>query len=149
MKLKKMSPDLSIRYREFPDMRFGEADGRIYFDATHYAKKKEVVNLSVLTEFEHHFMWWVKNLSDAYSIPVEDIMVTDTDTGHLFFEESLDLLFIAYIEPAFSIYVLDRISEMLINGVTLSDTALVMSIKDRFGREDILKFYEKDEEEQV
>lgn len=148
-----MPPGLTVRYREFPGILFGESDGRIYFDATLYIQKKEeavnVSNVDIISGFECHFDWWIKNLSETCSIPLEDMIAEDADTGHLLLEESLDLLFIAYLEPIFSVYMLERISEMLINGVSLSDTALVMSVKDRFEKGDLIKFYEGDEEKQV
>ena len=141
MKVKRALPCLNIRYGEFPDILFGETDGVVYFDATHYAQVKKVSEMSVLLEFDHHFMWWMKIFEKIYGISIEDMIIQDADSGHVLFEESLVLLFIAYLDPNFSVYMLERISEMLINGLVLSDTVLMAPMKERFRKEDVIKFY--------
>lgn len=137
VKLKK-APCKDIKYGEFPDLLFGKSDdGLVYFDATHYIRQKGDVKKHNIKTFEIGFMHWKNAVRDAYSIPAEDMTVTDEATGHLLIEESLALLFVAYIDPEFAVHMLERISEMLLRGITLSDTRLLMLASERLSKDQL------------
>lgn len=137
MKLK-TAPCKDVKYGEFPDLLFGKSgDGLVYFDATHYILQKGDVRKHNVKSFEIGFMHWRNAARDAYSIPVEDMTVIDEVTGHLLIEESLALLFVAYIDPEFAVYMLERISEMLLRGITLSDTRLLMLASERLSKDQL------------
>ena len=82
-------------------------------------------------------MHWRNAVREAYSIQAEDMAVTDEATWHLLIEESLALLFVAYIDPEFAVYMLERISEMLLRGITLSDTRLLMLASERLSKDQL------------
>lgn len=137
MKFKNASCN-DVKYGEFPDLLFGKSDdGLVYFDATHYILKKGDVRKHNIKSFEIGFMHWKNAVRDAYSIQAEDMTVTDEATGHLLIEESLALLFVAYIDPEFAVYMLERISEMLLRGITLSDTRLLMLASERLSKDQL------------
>ena len=56
-------------------------------------------------------------------------------------------LFIAYIDPYFGVYILERMNELFLNGFTLSDTALLFLTKERFN-EDVLKSMDNQDEKE-
>ena len=140
MKTKKIPSCNQIRYREFPELLFGlSADGVEYFDATHYIRKKGNVKTHTVEEFETEFVRWIKPVTESYSIPSQDVIVREEDSEHLMIEESLALLFMAYLDPEFGVYMLERMSEMLIAGIVLSDTTLIVMTKNRFTNSDIMR----------
>ena len=125
------------KYSEFPRMLFGTSEnGRVYFDVTVYTEKKEEWKNLSISDFQQKFFWWISLLSEAYSVPVDKMIVTNSKDGHLLMEESLSLLFASYLDPVFGIYMLERISEMLVTGIVLSDAALVSMAKDRLTKDD-------------
>lgn len=121
-----------IRYKEFPDLLFGKScDNSVYFDSTHYIQVNGDVRKHSVKNFELGFIHWINAISEAYSIPRIDLIVQDETTGHILIDESLALLFVAYIDPEFGIYMLERMSEMLYRGITLSDTHVLMLANER------------------
>ncbi|MDR1718033.1 MAG: hypothetical protein LBS20_19525 [Prevotella sp.] len=138
MKNKKISSCNQIKYREFPELLFGlSEDGIEYFNATYYIHEKGNVNTHTVEAFETEFLRWIKPVTESYSIPSQDVIVSEADTGHLMIEESLSLLFMAYMDPDFGVYMLERISEMLIAGIALSDTTLITMARNRFTNNDL------------
>lgn len=128
----------NIKYGEFPDLLFGKSDdGLVYFDATHFIQQKGDARKHNIKSFEIGFIHWKNAVCDAYSIPMEDMTIKDEATGHLLIEESLALLFVAYIDPEFSVHMLERISEMLLRGITLSDTQLLMLASERLSKDQL------------
>lgn len=84
------------------------------------------------------FIHWKKALCEAYDLQSKDVMLANKQTGDILIDESFALLFVAYIDPAFGVYMIDRMSEMLLNGIVLSDTAIVMLSKERLNKEQLL-----------
>ncbi|MDR2915756.1 MAG: hypothetical protein LBV74_13130 [Tannerella sp.] len=127
-----------VRYREFPHVLFGQSgDGIIYFDAAAcIGKEKNGENHSV-PAFSEKFSWWIHILSEAYGVPAGKMIIQNGDEGNLLLEESLFLPFMAYLDAAFAVYMLERISEMLVTGIVLSDSALVSMARDRLGGGDL------------
>lgn len=80
---------------------------------------------------------------------LSDLVVMDNKSEHILMDESLSLLFIAYTDSSFAIYLLDRMAEMLINGFVLSDTAIVIMVQDRLTREDIIKIIHDEQEGKI
>ena len=138
-----------VRYGEFPDLLFGTSpDGGApcYFDATHFILSRGDGRRHNVREFRAAFHHWIDALTGVYGIDAEDLVVRDEASGHLLIDECLALLFVVYIEPAFGAYMLERLSEMLTDGISVSDTWLAKAAGLRFTREEltqILKDYEK------
>lgn len=123
-----------IRYEEFPELLFGksEEDDTVYFDATHFIRSQGDERRHNVKEFRIAFHHWITALCEIYKIANEDLVITDEASGHLLIDECLALLFVVYIDPGFGAYMLDRVSEMLVDGFTVSDTWLVKAAAGRF-----------------
>ena len=65
------------------------------------------------------------------------MIIRDEASGHLLIDECLALLFVVYIDPAFGVYLLERVDELLSGGFTVSDTWLVQAAGLRFTKEEI------------
>lgn len=135
----KSIPCRTIRYREFPDLLFGKSqDGQpFYFDATHYIREKGDTRKHNIHDFRTGFQHWISAAKLTYEIK-EDLMVCDEATGHILIDECLALPFLAYIDPGFGMYIMERMSEMLIDGITVSDTWLIQATRLRFTTEELI-----------
>lgn len=142
MKLKTVTP-YTLKYREFPELLFGKSEtGIVYFDATLYVMQKGDSQKHSPVDFIRKFAHWFDSVKTAYEIPDNEVVITDEATGHVLIDESLALLFVAYIDPAFGVYMLERVSEMLLDGVTLSDTRIIQMIRDRLTKETLSNLIE-------
>lgn len=130
-------PCRQVRYKEFPELLFGTSrdGGPCYFDATRFIRARGNGRRHDVEEFRHSFRHWIEALSGAYGIDTEDLVVRDGASGHLLIDECLALLFVVYIEPSFGVYMLERLSEMLADGFSVSDTWLARAAGLRFTRE--------------
>lgn len=129
----------TVKYQEFPELIFGESEeGYQYFNASQYIIKKGDIKRHTVKEFRFAFSIWSDAICKTYDINPDYLIIKDTDTGHVFIEESMALLFIAYIDAYFGVYILERMNELFLSGFTLSDTALLYLTKERFN-EDVLK----------
>lgn len=135
-----------VRFGELPDLLFGKSDdGAEYFDATHFIKAAGDIRKHDVKSFEIGFTHWKGAVCRAYDISLEDLIITDEVTGHILIDESLALLFAAYIDPEFGVYLIERMAEMLTNGIVLSDTRILVSIRQRFSKEELLNYLNTDE----
>lgn len=129
----------TVKYNEFPDLLFGTDEKENgYFNATHFISKKGDPEKHNVRSFDMKFIHWKNALCEAYDLQSEDVMLTNKQTGDILIDESFALLFVAYIDPAFGVYMIDRMSEMLLNGIVLSDSAIVMLSKERLSKEQLL-----------
>lgn len=146
MKVKITTP-YAPRYGEFPDLLFGtSASSTIYFDATAYIKLKGDSKTHSACDFFSRFSFWTEAVKEAYALSDEDLCKLDAVTGHTLIDESLALLFVAYIDSGFGIYMLERISEMLLDGIVLSDTRIMQIIRDRLTKEEVLLNFKEEQE---
>lgn len=129
-----------IRYREFPDLLFGKSqDGKFfYFDATHYIQKMGDSRKHNIRDFQIGFQHWIMAAKQTYEIQQEELIICDEATGHILIDECLALMFLAYIDPGFGIYIMERMSEMLVNGIAVSDTWLIQATRLRFTTEELI-----------
>ena len=142
MKLKTVT-SFTLKYREFPELLFGKSEsGTVYFDATLYVLQKGDSQKHSPVDFIRKFTHWFESVKAAYEIPDNEGVITDEATGHVLIDEALALLFVAYIDPAFGVYMLERVSEMLLDGVALSDTRIMQMIRDRLTKETLSNLIE-------
>lgn len=135
MNSKKVPYCQEVKYLEFPDLLFGiSEEGNTYFDATNYILSKGDVKIHNIKSFNIGFHFWKKAICDAYQIQEDKMVIKDEETGHILIDESLSLLFISYIDPSFAVYIVERVSEMLLTGIVLSDTSLLMMVRERFSK---------------
>lgn len=130
----------TIRYKEFPDLLFGKLQDSqfFYFDATYYIQKKGDARKHNIRDFQIGFHYWITAAKQIYEIKQEDLLICDEATGHILIDECLALLFLAYIDPGFGMYIIERVSEMLINGIAVSDTWLIQATRLRFTTEELI-----------
>ena len=140
MRIEKV-PCRTIRYREFPELLFGESpnSGSTYFDATHFIRSRGDEHRHNVKEFRIAFHHWITTLTNMYSIEKEALVIRDETSGHLLIDECLALLFVVYVDPDFGVYILERVSELLIDGFSVSDSWLVMAAGNRFTIEELTK----------
>ena len=133
---RKIRTPFTAKYREFPELVFGDTiNGTTYFDATLYIEHKGNVNIHSPVDFIRKFSFWFENFKIIYEISDNDLIITDEATEHVLIDESLALLFIAYIDPSFGAYMIDRVSEMFLNGFVLSDSNILQIIRNRLTNE--------------
>lgn len=126
-----------IKFREFPNLLFGKLnDETYYFDATAYIEKSGRQDKNI-DDFKAAFGYFIDAVCDVYSLTYEQIFITLHE--HVLIDETLALAFIAYIDREFAIYMLERVAEMLIDGVVLSDTYLISNAGNRFSRDQLLQ----------
>ena len=140
MRIEKV-PCRTIRYREFPELLFGESpnSGSTYFDATHFIRSRGDERRHNVKEFRIAFHHWITTLTNMYDIEKEALVIRDETSGHLLIDECLALLFVVYVDPDFGVYILERVSEILIDGFSVSDSWLVMAAGNRFTIEELTK----------
>ena len=146
MRIEKV-PCRTIRYREFPELLFGESPngGSTYFDATHFIRSRGDEHRHNVKEFRIAFHHWITTLTNMYSIEKESLVIRDETSGHLLIDECLALLFVVYVDPDFGVYILERVSELLIDGFSVSDSWLVMAAGNRFTIEELTKSVKSNE----
>ncbi len=139
-----------IRYKEFPDLLFGTSQGDrpYYFDATHFIRSRSDERKHNVREFRTAFHYWIASLSRIYGIDTEDLFVQDEASGHILVDDCLALLFVVYIEPDFGAYMLERLSEMMTDGISVSDTWLIRAVSLRFTSEELTQILEHHETKQ-
>lgn len=142
MKVRTKTP-FTIKYMEFPELLFGTSERGInYFDATIYLAEKGDSYKHSVVDFTRKFAFWFESVKVVYEISDFELITTDEATGHVLIDESLALLFVSYIDPHFGVYMMERMSELLLDGVTLSDTRIVQTIRNRLTKEELLKLIE-------
>lgn len=139
MKVKKLTCRFVVRYAEFPEMLFGkQPEEQIsYFNATQYIQKKGDPKRHNISEFQKDYVHWIDAAKQLYEIENQDIFFFN-EAGDILIDESLALPFLAYIQPEFGIYLLERMSEMLLNGFVMSDNCLLQTVKQRFSDEELI-----------
>jgi len=148
MKMIKVKPARMNRFQEFPELVFFETEeNNIYFDATHYLEKAENNQKLSFRDFDLAFTFWKSAISSAYNISFSELVVLNKDDNHVLMDETLSLLFVAYTDPDFAVHLLERMTDMLVNGVVMSDSALMLLTKARFSREDLLNITQDDQKE--
>lgn len=139
MNVKVNHQQLQLKFGEFPELLFGKLDnGRTYFDGTHYLIAEKRNPDPTIAAFIQTFAFWIKSFSKIYSIPEEEMFVTDNVTGHQMIEECLALLLLAYSDPIFGVYIIESMTQMLIQGIACSDTYILMQAHQRFDEEELL-----------
>lgn len=133
-----------MKYGEFPNLLFGtSADGIDYFDATYYIQNNGDADRHTVVDFKIQFAFWIKTMCNVYELNAGSVILMN-EQGHYLIDESLALIMITYVEPDFGAYMLERITEMLINGIVISDTRLMLIVKGRLTDEQLTKLLEHD-----
>ncbi len=128
----KIVTGFSAKFAEFPELLFAsDVTNTLYFDATLFIELKGDAAVHSPDDFAQRFMFWFECAKEVYEVDSDSMMVTDDATGHILIDESLALLFVCYVNPQFSIYIIERVTEMLLNGFVLSDSCIAQMAGDR------------------
>lgn len=126
------------RFGEFPELLFmARGNTRIYFDMTHFVLTMKQDPTKRVSEFIAGFALWIENLGKVYGIPQKELFFIDSSNHH-WAEESLALPFLACIDPVFGVYLLESMTQMLLEGLVCSDTYILAQARSRFTNEELI-----------
>lgn len=116
---------------EFPDMLFGTSNenGLVYFNASAYLKSKG--HDLKLTDFLNAYLAPIRALQESYSCKDEEVCVLNKE-GDFLIEVDFIYLFICFTDHQFMGYINERLNDLFSTGVTVSDSYLFESCKNRF-----------------
>lgn len=128
---------------EFPQILFGtdEASNKTYFDATSYLQ--QLSPSRPLTHFWNQYRPQILALCNAYHIAAEDVCKINEE-GHSLIDGNFVYLFISFVEPDFLAYMCDRTHEILTQGISVSDTYLFQSVRNRLSSEVLKQIIENE-----
>lgn len=134
----------TVKFGEFPDLLFTNSnDGDELFDATNFIESRGCGDSHSVEDFILICKPWVDAVCKNYSLELEKITVVASN-GHVLIDSSLALLFVSYIDTEFCVYVYERMAELLISGIILSDTTLALMAKDRLTKEVLLNLIDNE-----
>ena len=116
---------LEAWYPELPDLLFGCKDGFSFFNASDFQRKRGTKK--DIRDF----------LSNTPSIKIyaeklgSDELMKFSDTGDVLLNEVLAIAYVEFVDPKFSIWMHDRIHELMYNGMVVSDNYLAVAAKRR------------------
>lgn len=119
-----------IKYREFPELFATSAKGIDYVNATYYIQNKGNAKKYTVKDFRIQFASWIKTMCRTYEIKLGSVVIMN-DKGLFLIDESLALVLVAYIYSTFEIYMLERMGNILLDGIVLSDACLILMVRDR------------------
>lgn len=135
----------SIKFGEFPELLFTvSSDYSEYFDATGFIKSKGCMESRNVDGFMRTCKPWIDAFCQTYSLTLDKITIV-APSGHILIDSSLALLFVSYIDPEFGVYTYEKMADLLISGIILSDTTLMLMAKDRLSKAELLKLLEQNE----
>lgn len=111
---------------------------RTYFDMTHFLLAMELEPKAKITEFTEGFALWIDHLGQVYGVPPDERFAVDAATGHCLAEESFALPFLVCVDPVFEVYLLESMSQMLLEGTVCSDTYILRQAQARFTAEELI-----------
>ncbi|GAA6256103.1 hypothetical protein F070042J6_19550 [Bacteroides sp. f07] len=127
-----------LRFGEFPDLLFTATDTRTYFDMTHYLQSVKLEPEEKIAEFIAGFALWIDLLGKMYGIPPDERFAVDAATEHSLAEESFALPFLCCTDPAFGMYLLESMSQMMLTGLVCSDSYIFIQAQQRFTHEELV-----------
>lgn len=122
-------------YKEIPDLMFGSKDGFTFFNASDFQRKRGTKK-DIREFFRLHS---VKIYVEKLGV---DKLMKFSDAGDVLLYEVLAIPYIEFIDPKFSLWLHDRVHDLLYKGVVVSDSYLAINIKKRFSKtmlEDLIK----------
>lgn len=125
------------RFGEFQDLLFMPSDTRTYFDMTHFLLAMQLDSDAKIAEFTEGFATWIAHLGQVYGVPPDERFAVDAATGHRLAEESFALPFLVCVDPVFGVYLLESMSQMLLEGTVCSDTYILHQAQARFTAEEL------------
>lgn len=132
-----------IKYGEFPDLLFTVSnDGNEYCDVTSFMEERKCTDSHSIDNFMKVCKPWINAFCKVYSLDVDKLTLV-APNNHILIDSSLALLFVSYVDTEFSVYVYEKMADLLVSGIILSDTTLILMAKDRLPREVLLNLIDK------
>lgn len=121
---------------EFPDMLFGVSNdnGLMYFNASAYLKSRDLK----LADFLNSYQPLVKALQETYSLRDDEVCRINQD-GDFVIEVDFIYLFICFCDHQFLGYINERMNDLFMTGVAVSDSYLFEAARSRFTADVIAK----------
>lgn len=128
---------------EFPDLLFGTStENSTFFDATLYILKKQP-SLKIC-DFLKKFEFQIESLCKIYQIEDSNVCKLNKE-GHILIDGSLVYFFISFVEPDFLAYMCERINELFVTGICVSDTQIRNMAQRRLPKEILEKMIENEQ----
>lgn len=128
---------------EFPDLLFGTStENSTFFNATLYILKKQP-SLKIC-DFFKKFEFQIESLCKIYQIEDSNVCKLNKE-GHILIDGSLIYLFISFVEPDFLAYMCERINELFVTGICVSDTQIRNMAQRRLSKEILEKMIENEQ----
>lgn len=132
MKTVRLSPCKNGKFPDIPDLRFYQTeDDLFYFNATHCLGKADPGTEHSISDFLAKFDYLIGTLCQSNKITGEELLVQDA-AGAVYLEECLAIPFMAYIDPWFGPYIVERMEELIRFGFTINDNFCRFFHKTRF-----------------
>lgn len=132
MQTVKLFPCAENKFPDIADLKFYRTDADLYyFDATRFLKKSPFREKLSIENFREVFSYLIGTLTEASGIDEADLYIRD-DLGSEFLEESLALLFLAYVDRSFGPYMIERMEELIRFGFSINDNMAQFFYKTRF-----------------
>lgn len=128
---------LEAWYPELPDLLFGCKDGFSFFNASDFQRKRGTKK--DIRKFLSNIAC-IKVYADKLGA---DKLVRFSDTGDVLLHEVLAIAYVEFVDPKFSIWVHDRIHELMYNGMAVSDNYLAVAAKRKLPRNVLEKLIEQ------
>lgn len=142
----------TAQFVEFPAFVSGTyAKNNInYFDATGYIEyvnstnqpQKQINILDFIKSHKH----LIEEMLENYEIDSCDVFFVNKKDGHTVIVGTLAIPFLMYVDCGFAWYLIERMTEMMMNGYVLSDSALLNSVYSRFNLSFLKTHYDNIEE---
>lgn len=136
------------RIRHFSELDFYQVKGapEMYADATQYLQKRGLAQSHSVEEFRSKFAPWISAMQKAFEIEADELFLCNQDDGHELIDEMLSILFIAYTNEYYCAGLVERMFEMEVCGVAISDSRLLYDLSLRFTEEQLLNTIKNDNE---
>lgn len=117
-----LSPCGEGKFPTIPDLKFFRTDNDLfYFDAAGYLKNIQNQQPLNIDDFFSTFDFLTELIVEAHGIDREDLCVVD-ENGIVYLEECLAIPFLIYTERWFWAYLVARMEDLLMFGVTINDS---------------------------
>lgn len=128
---------LEAWYPELPDLLFGCKDGFSFFNASDFQRKRGTKK--DIRDF----------LANTPSVKIyteklgTDNSVRFADSGDVLLNEVFAIAYVEFIDPKFSIWLHDRMHDLMYNGMVVSDNYLAVAAKRRLPKKVLEKLIER------
>lgn len=123
-------------YPEIPNLiYYRSSENGIYFDAIYYLKQSGLMGQRNVDDFFKQFSFPIDHMCYFMGLDKESVVLIDEETGNTMISETLEFLFVCYVDAWYCRYVYERLRELHSFGFTVSDSHLAGFYAQRFQNE--------------